>query len=122
MTTLIAELLALFGVADLFATLIHMKKEEHIPGMEIIHERLISRTKNEITFECTYKKPGRKKDEKMIVTWIAVEPKTKEEKEEQERKLHSLYDSVFEETLKEWNQPDKIEERLKQSKNKYKTA
>ena len=99
-----------------------MENKENIPGMNIISERLISRTENEITTEYTYRQPGRKKEEKMLLTYIYVEPKTKEEKEEQERKLHSLYEFLFEETLKEWNQPDKIEERSRRSKNKDEMA
>lgn len=75
--------------------------------MIVTHRRLISRTKNEITTEYTYREPGRKKEKKMLLTYTYVEPKTKEEKEERERRLSSALAPIFEETLKEWSQRKK---------------
>ena len=80
-----------------------MKKE---PEMIVTHQRLISRTKNEISTEYTYTTPRSKKEKKMIVTYTYVEPKTKEEAVLAEANLHKAYDILFDETLRRLKEKD----------------
>jgi|GEM_PF-5149029 hypothetical protein len=80
-----------------------MKKE---PGMIITHQRLISKTKNEITTEYTYREPGRKKEKKMLVTYTYGEPKSKEEAVLAEANLHKAYGILFDETLRRLKEKD----------------
>lgn len=80
-----------------------MKKE---PEMIVTHQRLISKTENEISTEYTYTTGRSKKEKKLIVTYTYVEPKTKEEKEEQERRVSRILEPLFEATLRSdaWKQ------------------
>lgn len=76
------------------------------PEMIVTRQRLISRTKNEITTEYTYTTARSKKEKKMLVTYTYIEPKTKEEAMIAEANLHKAYGILFDETLRRLKEKD----------------